>query len=298
MTPQQLFDRFRADVIDLKDPPLWSDDEVWGYLDDAQSMLCRLTDGLRDSTSAATQVAITATEPWVDIDPSVLTIRSAKLVSTSKPVRVFSYEDVAGCDGTNKPWPWGVSDLDLPGTVLAAIIGMEEGRLRLVQVPIVDDALELIIERLPLVPITVGVRSVAVTVGGSGYTSAPTVVFSSGSAAATAVLTGDAVTSIVITEPGSDYLVAPTITFSGGGGTLAAATSAIGPPAALEVRREHHLAMLLWMKHLAYNKQDADTFDKERADKMDAAFRSYCFDAKSEKARRNQKPRTIAYGGL
>ena len=71
---------------------------------------------------------------------------------------------------------------------------------------------------------------------GSGYTSAPTVSFSSpptGFTTATAVAittTRNAVTSvkeILITNAGSGYTVAPTITFSGGGGTGAAATCGI-----------------------------------------------------------------------
>ena len=78
------------------------------------------------------------------------------------------------------------------------------------------------------------VTSIAVTAGGSGYTSAPTVTITNDStdttgagATATAVLTGDAVTSVTITASGSGFTEAPTITFSGGGGTGAAATATI-----------------------------------------------------------------------
>ena len=78
------------------------------------------------------------------------------------------------------------------------------------------------------------VISVEVTDGGTGYTSAPTVNFVSGSgfgAAATAVLgTGtDAgkVMSITVTEGGEGYQVAPTIEFTGGNGSGAAALATI-----------------------------------------------------------------------
>lgn len=80
-----------------------------------------------------------------------------------------------------------------------------------------------------------GVRSIAVTNGGSGYTSAPTVAFSGGGgtgAAGTAVLGTGAnegkVVSVTITNPGSGYTSAPTIAFSGGAGTGAAATATAG----------------------------------------------------------------------
>lgn len=78
------------------------------------------------------------------------------------------------------------------------------------------------------------VTSITVTATGSGYTSAPTVTFESGSgygATGTAVLgTGSNVgklVSITITNPGTGYKVAPTITITGGGGTGALAEATI-----------------------------------------------------------------------
>ncbi|HEV2720235.1 MAG TPA: hypothetical protein VG323_09470, partial [Thermoanaerobaculia bacterium] len=76
-------------------------------------------------------------------------------------------------------------------------------------------------------PCTSGcVGYVAVTNGGSGYTSAPTVIFSGGTAAATAVVSGGVVTGIVITNTGSGYVSAPNVSFSGGGGGSGAQASA------------------------------------------------------------------------
>ena len=78
------------------------------------------------------------------------------------------------------------------------------------------------------------VVSIDITNQGSGYTSAPTVVFSSSSgygAAATAVLGTGAragkVIDIEITNAGTNYQSAPVISFTGGGGTGAAATTTI-----------------------------------------------------------------------
>lgn len=72
--------------------------------------------------------------------------------------------------------------------------------------------------------------SVSFSVGGTYYTSAPTVAFSGGGgtgAAATAHITNGVVTSITMTAGGTGYTSAPTIAFTGGGGTGAAATSTI-----------------------------------------------------------------------
>jgi len=80
------------------------------------------------------------------------------------------------------------------------------------------------------------VREIFLNNDGSGYTSAPTVTFSSpptGFTTATAVAittTRNNITSIkeiLLTNPGSGYTTSPTITFSGGGGTGAAATCGI-----------------------------------------------------------------------
>lgn len=77
---------------------------------------------------------------------------------------------------------------------------------------------------------TNSVASVAVTAGGTSYTSAPTVSFAAApaggiTATGTATLTGDAVTSITITNPGNGYVSAPAITLTGGGGSGATATA-------------------------------------------------------------------------
>lgn len=76
------------------------------------------------------------------------------------------------------------------------------------------------------------VTSINVTAGGSGYTSAPTVVINDpegrgSGCTATATLTGDVITSVIVDTGGSNYEIAPTISFSGGGGIGATATASI-----------------------------------------------------------------------
>lgn len=84
-----------------------------------------------------------------------------------------------------------------------------------------------------------GVKTITVTNGGSGYTTAPTVTFSAGiggnTATGTATITGGSVTSITLNRDDSgikfnqegDYANPPTITISGGGGSGATATTTI-----------------------------------------------------------------------
>lgn len=67
---------------------------------------------------------------------------------------------------------------------------------------------------------------------------------------------------------------------------------------ALQIDEQHHMHLTMWMKYLAYNKEDAECYDKNLADKNKAAFLSYCDDAKAEKDRQRFKPRRVQYAGL
>jgi hypothetical protein len=79
------------------------------------------------------------------------------------------------------------------------------------------------------------VSFIRVVSGGTGYTSAPTVVITPAggntptvAATATATVSGGAVTSISVTDNGVGYTSAPTISFTGGGGSGAQAIAYIG----------------------------------------------------------------------
>ncbi|HKS27374.1 MAG TPA: hypothetical protein VJS44_06115 [Pyrinomonadaceae bacterium] len=75
-----------------------------------------------------------------------------------------------------------------------------------------------------------GVTEVDVTDGGTGYTTAPDVVFAGGGgagAAGVAQVENGAVVSVILTSGGASYTSAPSVSFTGGGGTGAAATAQI-----------------------------------------------------------------------
>ena len=79
------------------------------------------------------------------------------------------------------------------------------------------------------------INSIAVTNGGSGYTSTPTITISAPfnsqgtQATATAVVAGGAVTAINITNAGSNYVQGAIVTITGGGGSNATATATVDP---------------------------------------------------------------------
>jgi hypothetical protein len=65
-----------------------------------------------------------------------------------------------------------------------------------------------------------------------------------------------------------------------------------------EVREDHHLYFLDWMKHLAYKKNDSETFDKGKSQEYKQSFEEYCANVKAEWERYKHKTRIVAYGGL
>jgi uncharacterized protein len=79
-----------------------------------------------------------------------------------------------------------------------------------------------------------GVSQVNVTAGGTGFTEAPTVVFTGANtrpAKARAVIQGGAITAVIVEDPGLGYEAAPAVSFVGGDGEDATATAVIGTTA-------------------------------------------------------------------
>lgn len=70
-----------------------------------------------------------------------------------------------------------------------------------------------------------------------------------------------------------------------------------GSGQALEIDEHHHRHLMLWMKHLGHQKQDAETYDRGRADMFRDEFYAYCDRAKAEREKREHKYRTVKYGG-
>ena len=95
-------------------------------------------------------------------------------------------------------------------------------------------------------PLTAGtpltaVIGIALTAGGTGYLTAPTVTFSGGSgtgATAIAQIRDGAVVALLLTAEGTGYVTTPTVAFSGGGGSGATATAAIQDQTAILIDQE------------------------------------------------------------
>lgn len=138
----------RRELNDVALPTLWSDDDLYTYLDDAQKMFCRLTDGIADSSNAAvTKLNFAIGAAWLPLHPSILKIRSGYLVSSGLDINIINREDMPNLrllfDGG-------------AGPVTRLIIGMEENRARTHPVASIADAIQLSVFRLPIDTIAAG----------------------------------------------------------------------------------------------------------------------------------------------
>lgn len=63
----------------------------------------------------------------------------------------------------------------------------------------------------------------------------------------------------------------------------------------LEIHEHHHLNLLNWVKYKALSKQDAETFDGQKATAFRQAFTDGITDAKTEKRAREDRKRSVRF---
>lgn len=190
MNLQQFRDQFRRDTRDDRTPPMWSDDEIDGYANDAEDEACRRALLLVDSTSSAAEVSLSAGDLGVELHPSVIYIRRARSANAGQ----FSPKVARSMDDEIPGW-----EDTAPGRPVVFVPDWQSGYLRLWPPSATDDVVRLTVVRTPIKPMTAD----------------------------------------------SDVPEIPT---------------------------RYHRALLDWMKHLGYQKQDADTMDLVKAAKFEERF--------------------------
>jgi hypothetical protein len=167
ITPATLLERFRREMDDIYDEddeaPLWSNEEIYGYMDDAQKEFARRT---RYFPTVDTGIAVTNGSPYVSLPLSKYTdIRKVRLESDGRTVLLRNYIEV---EGTELEDDYGTHFLgghweSLTGTPAILITDMAKDQGRLVPIPTADDTLEVVGWRLPLKDITVSSSKFEVT---------------------------------------------------------------------------------------------------------------------------------------
>lgn len=153
MTVTELFDLFRSDVGDVVKPNLWTDDEVYSYMDDSFKTFVRLTGGIPDSTSHVTKINLSAAKEYAPVSRLILKFREAILQSDGTNLVIINSEDLQGF--TRDDYGHTVNfRRNQPGRVTHMVIGQDrsgrEGTLRFVSIPQADDVVNLSVYRLPL----------------------------------------------------------------------------------------------------------------------------------------------------
>jgi len=217
MNSTDLLGVFRDEMADTEAPYLWSDAMLRRYLDDAQKVFCRKTEGIEDSsTPAITRLDIQAGVEWYATDKRILKVRKAFDTATGRELPIVNMER-AGAEGIRFD--------GRAAPIKALVAGLEKHKLRAWPKPSAGATIDLSVFRLPLEPIT-------------------------------------------------------------------------GPDQDLELDDQHHLALLLWMKHRAYGKEDAETFNRAKSEDYEARFYLYCAEARKEQERARRVTGTVLYGGL
>lgn len=286
MTSGDLLELFRDEMADQATPYLWGDDLVFGYINDAQNRFCRLTDGISDATTAAvTQIAIAPAAQWYPYHSSITKLRQAYRADTGAPVDIINQEDMP-----TRGWRFDGST----GPLRALVLGIEAEQLRAYPVP--HDATRLTAvstDTAALGDVLVPVASTAGLYVGMRVTGTGTDEYTTISA-----LTA---TSAALSLPATAEIPSgTTLTFD-----LVVQLSVFRKPLvaitddqALEIPTEHQPHLLMWVKHRAYMKQDAETFDRTKAAEFKNDFEAYCFEVSQQQGRSRHKPRAVAYGGI
>ena len=229
MNASELAAYFRSQVRDEVAPYLWSDDEILVYMNEAQKMFVRLTNGIYDVSSQACLVDVAAGEKYSSLHSSVLEIRKAYYVDPSTSYRrelnIINLADTARLSSVDYGIYHNPGIQDTVGIVSYMLVGEQKGKVRWINIPDSNATVELAIARLPL-----------------------------------AALSND--------------------------------------QQDLEVDDQHHIHLIEWMKHLAYNKQDGDAFNPKTSIESEMRFRAYCDFVWKEWERYRHTHRSIAYGGL
>ncbi len=160
MTSDDLYALFRSDVQDVELPYLWSDTEVWGYMNDAYRMFVRLTGGIADTTSALTQLTLVPGTATTKVSPLILRFRSAYLLSDGTELAIINEAELPRMRTSD----YGQLNTNrrsmLQGAVQYMVTGMDRsainGSVRWVRIPDKADTVQLSVQRLPLEPVEAG----------------------------------------------------------------------------------------------------------------------------------------------
>lgn len=144
MTPSELKDAFREMVRDQVEPYLWSDAEIYRYMNRAQNDLCRLVGGISDSRSGATYIRMAENVAYYPISQKILKVVAVYRDDTGEALQLLNEETLYAKGRTLR---------DPVGKPRSVVVGMDQDYVRLDPVPDAAESglhLRMHVYRLPL----------------------------------------------------------------------------------------------------------------------------------------------------
>ena len=180
MEIHQIIERFRRDiddVPDISDGPdfedlMIPDQDVFAFLNEAQERFAELTQLLTDSiTRAVCETRVVPNQPYVQLDPRLIYINYAYLVSSNRPLAIQPFNQavstVRGDDYGNQIG--GGHWIESKGVPAIFIPDIQNDCARLIPCPTEADAIKMFVIRYPLEEIEQGSDERALEVRKASY---------------------------------------------------------------------------------------------------------------------------------
>lgn len=150
MTPTELLELFRLELDDTAQPYLWSEQEFYTYLNEAQYTFVREMGGFADRRSAMTKLNYKAGDQYKKYDPRILYIKGA-FDENNKVVTVRNLDNFAGPYFEDDYGMQSLEGLDdsRTGPIRYLITDVEEQTIQLYPIPEADGYIRLFVYRYP-----------------------------------------------------------------------------------------------------------------------------------------------------
>lgn len=150
MKTSELLALFRMETDDVAEPYLWSDEEFYIYLNDAQDVFVRLTGGIADRRSALTKITYKIGDQFKKYDDRILRIKGVQDESNNK-ITVQNYDSLETGyleDDYGRRINAGLDD-GRTGPIKYLITDVDAGDIQLYPIPDRDGYLKLFVYRRP-----------------------------------------------------------------------------------------------------------------------------------------------------
>lgn len=140
------------DAVDFDGNPqyLWSDTEAYRYADAAYRQFVRLIGGIHDFTTDLTKVNIVSGEATAQVSKLILRFDSAHRLSDGREIEITNWTDRNLMRRDDFGFTNALYNDVTPGEVRFMVIGNQNGIVKWVSPPAVDDVVQLQVYRLPI----------------------------------------------------------------------------------------------------------------------------------------------------